>query len=146
VVITPSLRRKWRVERELPESKERLELTLPVMVTEADVEEFVAYILKQLRSYLEDLHFVTRQIKDSKEETEEASIRRIEFIYHSATMKLGGVYTKNKLVLRREEDSEVYTVKHLTEGTMEGVQGAGSFIRKILMEWSVERGKLEEVR
>ena len=141
VVITPSLRRRWSVEQKLSSSMEPLEITLPVSVTERDVQEFVEFVIKVLRSHTDDLSFVTRQISESMEETEEASVRRIEFIYRSADMKLSGVYTKNKIVLSRKRGSETYTVKLFSEGDIRGISSAGSFIRKILMEWSVERGK-----
>ena len=148
VVITPSLRRRWSAEREIPASMEPLELTLPVRVAEAEVEEFVEYVMNVLRSHVDGLNFVVRQIREAAEETEGVSIRRIEFIYRSAVIKLsgGGSYTRNKLILRKERDSEFYTVKLLTEGDAKGILRVGSLIRKTIMEWSIERGKLEEDR
>ena len=144
VVITPSLRRRWRVEGGVSASREPLELILPVRVTEVDVEGFVGYVMKALRSYRDDVYVLTSGIRESIEETEEASIRRVEFIYRSADMRFGGVYTRNKVILRREKGSEVYTVKLLTEGNKEGIPKAGSLTRKIIMEWSIERGRLKE--
>ena len=145
VVITPSLRRKWRIEGGGAASTEPLELTLPVRVTEVEVEIFVEFVMKALRSHMNDWALVTSRIRESMEELGETSIRRVEFIYRSENTKFGGIYTKNDVLLRREKDSEVYTVKLSTRGNLEGVHKAGSFIRKIIMEWSIERGKKREL-
>lgn len=144
VVITPSLRRKWGIEQGLRTSMEPLELALPVRVAEAEVEEFVKYVLMRLKSHMEDPDFVTSQIREGVEKSGEAIIRRIEFIYRSVYTTVCGSYIKNKLILRRERTGEVYTVKLLSDGDIEGIRRAGSFIRKIIMEWSIERGRIEK--
>ena len=143
VVITPSLKRRWKIEEGVYVPMEPLELTLPVRVAEEEVEVFVEYVMKRFRSHLGYLEFAASRIRESKEETEEASLRIIEFIYQPASV-VSAIHSENRVILRKEKDSEVYTVKLLTQGGSEGVYRTGSFIRKILMEWSIERGKLEE--
>ena len=142
VIITPSLRRKWSIERGPHTPMEPLELNLPIGVAEVEIEEFVEFVMRALRSSIDDWELAASQIKEDMEETEDESIRSISFIYRSAAMKLGGAYTKNRLILRKERGSEAYTVRLLTEGNMDGIHKAGSFIRKIVMEWSIKRGKL----
>ncbi|RLI31333.1 hypothetical protein DRO56_05265, partial [Candidatus Bathyarchaeota archaeon] len=138
VVITPSLKRRWKIEAS---TIEPLELTLPVRVTEAEVEGFVKYVMERLRYRMEDLDYVTRWIRETSEETEEASMRTIKFFYQpvsplSSTFSL----TSNKVILRKEKDREIYTVKLKTQGV--GAQRAASLIRQIIMEWSINRVKL----
>ena len=170
VVITPSLRRKWKIEREAAASRGPLELTLPVRVPEAEVEAFVQYVRKKLRSRVDDVDYATSGIRVSREElgyclmcgyrgpipgrcprcdfpdiVKEESLRTIEFSYRP-TSPATTIYTSNKVVLRKEEGSEVHTVKLLTRGHPKGVQRAASLIRQIIMEWSVKRGKIEAGR
>ena len=144
VVITPSLRRRWRLE-EHPSAFQQAELILPVRVSEAEMDEFAKSMVKKLGSHMEDVDFVTSQIRDSAErkETEEESLRTIGFTY-SSTAKPFGSYSKNKFVLKKEEGSGDYTVKLLTSGDQEGMRRAGYFVRKLIMEWGIERGKMEE--
>ena len=144
VVITPSLKRKWRIEKRPVTPMEPLELTLPVTVTEGEVEGFIEYVMKALRSYIDGPEFYTWEIiGECVEETEGASIRRTEFVHRPSILKLIGIYPLNKVVLRRERGSEVYEVKLLIDGSVDRVQRVGSSIRKIIIGWSVERGKLE---
>ena len=138
VVITPSLKREWKIEAS---TIEPLELTLPVRVTEAETEEFIGYIMDKLRSHMDDLDYVTSGIRESRKKLEEASIRTIEFTYRHAD-PLTTIYSKNKVILKKEGGSEVYTVKFMTQGDPKGIHKAASIVRKIIMEWSVERGKL----
>jgi ABC-type lipoprotein release transport system permease subunit len=146
VVITPSLRRRWHLEEE-PLASQQVELILPVRVSEAELDEFAKSMVKKLRSHMNDMNFVTSQIRDSAERKEkketEKLLRAIEFTYRS-TAKPFGSYSKNKFILKKEEGSRDYTVKLLTSGDQEGMHKAGYFVRKLIMEWGIERGKMEE--
>jgi len=220
VVITPSLMRRWRVEKGAVKAMGLQELTLPIKVSGAEAEEFIKYMVKGLESHRDDIDFVTDWIRERTEEeketkrlptprelekrfrasiddlesatrrigegvgkverariiedvasklrvrvdelesvarqireeslerqkTEQAKkgektpIGTIEFVYREA----GGLkkrFSKNKVLLMREGDT--YTVKLSSEGNIE-IHRIGSLVRRIAMEWSIERGKLEE--
>jgi hypothetical protein len=224
VVVTPSLMRRWRVEKGAAKAMGLQELTLPIKVSGAEAEEFIKYMVKGLESHRDDVDFVTdwirertateeekeketkrlptprelekkfrasiddlesttrrigesvgemerahiiedaarklrarvdelesvahqiseesmeRQKRAQAKKGEKAPIRTIEFVYHES----GGLkkrYSKNKVLLMREGDT--YTVKLSSEGNID-IHRIGSLIRKIVMGWSIERGKLEE--
>jgi hypothetical protein len=136
-----------------------VELDLPVRVRAAEVESFVEYITKKLRSLvpkdtktLSDFrvikldggaNWVAFGIKESREESEEASLRTIEFDYRSTSYP-NPIRANNEIILRKEKDSEVYTSKLVSIGYLNAIDKAASLVRKIVMEWSVERGKMEE--
>jgi hypothetical protein len=136
------------------------EMDLPVRVRVAEVEIFVEYVTKKLRSLvpkeakaLSDFRviklgsggsdYVTSGIKESREESGEASLRTIEFEYRSTSYP-NPIRANNKIILRKEKEGEVYTTKLLTKGQQNAIEKAASLVRKILMEWSAERGKVEE--
>jgi hypothetical protein len=142
VVITPSLMRRWRVEKGAIKSIDLQELTLPIKVSGAEVEEFSKYMINSLEAHRDDLDFVTSWIRERTEKGERGFARTIEFTYRQA----GGpprFYSRNRVILTAEEGKDTYTVKLLSQGNIE-IRRIGSLIRKITMSWSIERGKLEE--
>jgi ABC-type lipoprotein release transport system permease subunit len=139
-VITPSLRRKWSAGRSLNAEMAPLELTLPVMITEEEVEGFVEYVLRKLRSLTNDVDYVTSLIKTSHEEKDGSSIRTIEF-YYKPTVSATTIHTSNKIILTREKEKEAYTIKLISLGQAKGVERVANLVRQTIIEWSIERGK-----
>jgi len=83
---------------------------------------------------------VTSSIKGGREETEDVSVRTIEFCYKPAASIIT-INMRNKVVLTKGKGSEVYTIRFLTLGQEKGVQRAVNLLRQTIMEWSIERGK-----
>ena len=138
VVVTPSLMRRWRIEKEPVTSAEFQELVLPIRVSEVEAESFVEYVVKRLRSIRDDLDFVTDGIRERVEEKEDKIARVIEFIYRH-TVNAKGLYSRNKVILTMERGKDTYTVELLTKGNI--TRRVGSLIREIIMGWNIERGK-----
>jgi ABC-type lipoprotein release transport system permease subunit len=139
VVITPSLRRRWRIE-EGPSPWAQPEILLPTRISEAEVDGFIGFLVERLRSHTNDSYFETSQIKAGAEEGEGMSTRTVEFRYRSTSRPFGS-YSMNTILLRRERGGGEYSVNLSTSGDQEGMLRAGYLTRRILMEWSVERGK-----
>jgi len=141
VVITPSLKRRWKIDARAYKIAEPFKLALPIWITEDEVEEFTEFVLNALRSHMDDYEEHTYVIKVSREDRKGLSIRTIEFFYASGG-QMSPIHTRNKLILRKEDDREVYDVVLISDGLPEAAQKTGSFVRKIILEWNVKRGKL----
>jgi len=90
---------------------------------------------------MDDYEEHTYVIREGREEREDASIRTIEFFYASGG-QMSPIHTRNKLILRKERKKNVYEVILESDGLPEAAQKTGSFVRRILLEWNVKRGKL----
>jgi len=141
VVITPSLERRWKIDTRAYKIAEPFKLTLPIWIAEEEVDEFSDYVLEALRSRMDDYEEHTYVIREGREEGEKASIRTIEFFYASGG-QMSPIHTRNKLIMRKEREKDVYEVVLVSDGIPEAAQRTCSFIRRILLEWNVKRGKL----
>jgi hypothetical protein len=77
VVVTPSLMRRWRLEKGLAKTMETQELVLPIKVSEAELDEFADYVVNSLRSYREDPDFVTDWIREEKKEVKAPVVEEV---------------------------------------------------------------------
>ncbi len=141
VIITPSLKRRWKIDVRAYNIAEPFKLTLPIWIAEEEVEEFTQFVLGALRSRMDDYEDHTYVIGESREEKEDAFIRTIEFFYASGG-QMSPIHTRNKLILRKGVGKDVYEVILISDGLPEAAQKTGSFIRRILLEWNVKRGKI----
>jgi ABC-type lipoprotein release transport system permease subunit len=136
VVITPSLRRKWKIERNEQNGKP-LEISLPIRVRKDEIEEFMNYVIESVRSYEHDPMQRTSEIKMRDEDTEKENQRNITFNYR----KMGGdrSFSKNRLIVEGNKKEDVYSVKMISEGDSSGIHQAGNIIRRIIMQWSTRK-------
>lgn len=141
VIITPSLKRRWKIDTRAYKIAEPFKLTLPIWIAEEELEEFMEFVLEALRSKMDDYEEHTYVIREGREEREDASIRTIEFFYASGG-QMSPIHTRNKFILRKERKKNVYEVILVSDGLPEAAQKTGSFVRRILLEWNVKRGKL----
>jgi len=142
VVVTPSLMRRWRVREESTKPMAFQELTLPIKVSETEAERFSEHMVKGLEDHRYDMEFVTDWIRKGTERREKGVAKTVEFTYREAGVPKK-FYSRNKVLLTTEKGEDTYTVKLLSEGNID-IYRIGSLVRKIAMEWSIERGKLEE--
>ena len=137
IVITPSLNRRWSLEKETGQhSTESYELNIPIRVTAEDVEEYFEHVVSALRSAIHAPINITSQIKVTIDESR-GLVKVIEFIYKSRTQK---IYVKNRLIINKD-DKDLFTTKLLSVGNADGIEITGKFIRKVIMEWSLSKGK-----
>lgn len=141
LIITPSLRRQWGGEKRTLPGLGATSLDLPLKVTEEEVDEFTAYVTRRLYYHIDPRFFQYASVHISREDTEKERIITLPFTYRPQG-PLTMVYSKNRIILKREMSEKLYRIEILSEGDPKGVRTAGSIVRKILMEWSVARGKL----
>jgi|GEM_PF-769861 len=142
VVLTPSLMRRWRMEKGSAKPMAYQEITLPIKVSESEAEAFLEYMVKSLEDHRYDLEFVTDWISRGTERREKGAAKTVEFTYREAGVPKK-LYSRNKVLLTTEKGEDTYTVKLLSEGNID-IHRVGSLIRKIAMGWSIERGKPEK--
>ena len=141
VIITPSLMRRWRIEKQERTMREPWEITIPIKVLAEEVEEFFDYVLRVLRSYIDDPVVRTDRIKTYEEETEEAIVKRIRFIHRLTRSSLGDFYTTNNIILEKRLGEDIFSVKLLSSGESGWAHRTGTFVRQIAMGWSAKKGR-----
>lgn len=134
VVITPSLIRRWRVERREKSTFDPYTLQIPIKLHKEELNEFMDYALSVLRFYLDHPSYMTAMIKVD-ESVGGNVVRSITFIYRATTTMVGHFYTKNDLLIEKAED-DVYEVRLVSTGEMEWAHKTGSMIRQIAIEYS----------
>jgi len=137
VIITPSMRRRWRIE-ESGEVGKAVEMSLPIRVHKGEVEEFVNYVVGTLRRYENDPLYRTERIRVRSEDTEERSERRIIFVYRM----VGGAFASfshSDLVIERGGKEEFYGAKMFSSGDRNGLYQVGTLVRMIIMQWSTRK-------
>jgi len=136
-VITPSLRRRWRTERG-GSIAEPYRVPVPVHVYEEEVERFVGFLESRLRGAQGGRELATRMIRV----TESAEPREwvITFSYGTVNAAMTGIYTKNTLTVKQGGDG-TYNVTFICEGNEEGARATGNLMRRIGLDWGLERAR-----
>ena len=135
VVITPSLRRRWRIEEGEKKIFEPYEIVIPVRLLPEDVDGFVEFVVRGLRKLEGDTLRTTSSIKVF-EKTEEAEVH-VDFVYKTVGAVTSNFYTKNSLLIERTPDGEV-VVRLRSYGEKEWAHTTGSLVRMLAMRWSVK--------
>ena len=136
-VITPSLRRRWRTERE-GGMAEPYRVPVPVHVYEEEVERFIGFLEERLRGAQGGRELATRMIRVA--ETAEPRGWVMTFNYRTVHATMSGIFTKNTLTVKQGGDG-TYHVTFLCEGNEEGARVAGSLMRRIALDWGLERAR-----
>jgi len=134
-VITPSLRRRWRAERE---GAEPYRVPVPVHVYEEEAERFIAFLAGRLRDAQGGRELATRMIRVN--ETSEPRGWEITFNYGAINATMSDIYTKNTLTVELGGDG-TYQAALICEGSEEGARATGSLMRHIGLDWGVERSR-----
>ncbi len=133
VAITPSLMRRWKIDREGVRFDEPWEITIPVKIRPEELRGFVEFMERSLRKRQKDPLIVTSSISVSGEGT----TRTISFVYKSVNSLATNFYTKNTLIME-PAPGDVIGVRMLTNGDPEWARTTGSMVRMIAMEWSTQ--------
>ncbi len=134
-VITPSLRRRWRAERE---GAEPYRVPVPVHVYEEEAERFIAFLAERLRDAQGGRELATRMIR--VKENSEPRGWEITFNYGTINATMSDIYTRNTLTVERGGDG-TYHAALICEGSEEGARATGSLMRRIGLDWGVERSR-----
>lgn len=132
--ITPSLRRRWKID-EKQASTDETKIVLPVQVYEEEIVEYIDFIWAKLDEAKSGKTMAVR-IPQKKQPAEKSW--EYTFIYSSANPQIAPLYTRNRLIVEKIE-GKTYTAILYTKGDADSVKQAGSFLRQIGLDWSLHR-------
>jgi len=135
IVITPSLMRRWKMEKRKIHYYEPYEMRIPVRFFQAETGGYADYVLQALRRL--EIH-PTRCTSSIRTEELGDGERRIVFIYKSPGALTENFYTKNTLIIEKAEEDEM-SVRLISSADEEWAYVAGSLIRMISMRWSTTK-------
>lgn len=133
VSITPSLKRRWVLDQKAGNEKVT-KIRLPVHVYREELGEYYDFLEDRLKQRSKTGDMVVRMLK--REVEGENTV--FSFIYCTEGTTVSRLYTKNKLAIELGEDETYSTTLH-TEGDSDSVKRAGGLMRKICLEWSMNR-------
>ena len=134
VVITPSLMRRWKIDRTKGGYQDPWEIDIPIKLEHAEVENYLDFIESRLRGLMDHPTHVTSSIK----RVDEGEIQGIEFVYKSVQTTTGNFYTKNKLEVFAQENGE-YGAKLESYSDFDWAHVVGSLIRRFSMDYTSVR-------
>lgn len=103
------------------------------------------FILGKLGEASTGPELITGSIKQTSTVTPTKTSWTVEFTYRSTTVNIRGIYTRNKLIVHRGEDEELFAASLSSEGDEESAWRAGSFIRQMFLDWSLTGKRLESM-
>lgn len=133
VVITPSLNRRWKIDRDAGGYQEPWRIAVPIKLEREEVEPYMDYVFRRLKRLENHPVHVTSSIK--RFDLEDG--KKISFIYKSHQASTGNFYTVNELFVEPQGERE-YGARLESMGDPEWVHVAGSLIRQITMDFSSE--------
>ena len=133
VSITPSLTRRWKVEKK-DDSLEETKVELPIHAFAEELDEYTDFIEERLREGKKGREMVVRMLK--KTVKDDSTV--FSFIYNSANAGIASLYAKNRVVIEPAEDG-TYSTTLFTDGDDESVKKSGGFMRRVCLGWSMKR-------
>ncbi|MBN2336635.1 hypothetical protein JXL21_13835 [Candidatus Bathyarchaeota archaeon] len=134
VVITPSLMRRWRIDREVGGFQDPYRIAIPLKLEPEEVDQYIDYMVANLKTLENHPTQVTSSIKIQKVGDE----RTVHFVYKSLQATTGNFYTRNELKVAPLPNGE-YGATLDSLGDIKWVHVAGSLVRKLTMDYSTVR-------
>ncbi len=133
VVITPSLMRRWKIDRDTGGYQEAYRIIIPLKLEAEEIDPYIEFIHVKLKELENHPTHITSSIK--VDGTGEG--KRIFFIYKSFQATTGNFYTRNEFKITRLPGGE-YGATLESLGDPNWVHVTGSLIRSITMEYSTK--------
>jgi len=137
VILTPSLRRHWRIEDKRRSPSDPWEIPIPVKLPQEDVEGFVDFVVHALRA-LEDRP--VRRTASIRVSGGAGEARQIGFVYKAAKSMEGGNFHTGNTIIVEERPEGTASVTLRSYGDENCVRVTGTLVRMIVMRWSTRRG------
>ncbi|HUV35017.1 MAG TPA: ABC transporter permease, partial [Candidatus Desulfaltia sp.] len=134
VVITPSLMRRWRIDRGKGGFQDPWTVAIPLKLQPEEVKPYMDYMYEKLGR----LQGHPTQITSSIKRFEDGDVRKITFIYKSVQATTGNFYTVNELVVAPHPNGE-YGAELKSLGNHDWVHVAGTLIRRLTMDFSTDK-------
>ncbi|MFH2110627.1 MAG: FtsX-like permease family protein [Candidatus Bathyarchaeota archaeon] len=134
VVITPSLMRRWRIDRTKGGFQDPWTVAIPLKLQPEEVKPYMDYMYEKLGR----LQSHPTQITSSIKRFEDGDVKKITFIYKSVQATTGNFYTVNELVVAPHPNGE-YGAELKSLGNHDWVHVAGTLIRRLTMDFSTDK-------
>lgn len=132
VSITPSLKRRWSLD-EKEDGEKVTQIRLPVHVFPVELGEYYDFLEDRLGKRSKSVDMAVRMLR-----REDDGKTAFSFIYSTEGTNISSLYSKNRLVIELGEDETYSTILH-TDGDSDSVKRAGVLMRRICLDWSMER-------
>ncbi|MGW8181713.1 MAG: hypothetical protein ACWGQW_23525, partial [bacterium] len=134
VVITPSLMRRWKIDRTKGGFQDPWEIDIPIKLEPDEVDAYMDFVESKLRELMDHPTHVISSIKRG----DKGEVRIIDFVYKSVQTTTGNFYTKNQLKVYPLENGE-YGAKLESYSDSDWAHVVGSLVRRSSMDYSTER-------
>jgi len=140
VIATPSLLRKWRIEREPSSSVEPWVVPIPIKVPEDRIDSFLSYVEDFLRRYERGIELCIERVKRVDRETPEAIMKGIKFTYRGGFgTSPSSSLTINECRLTKKRGETIYTAELISRGPRnEDIYETANLIRKLVLQYSTQ--------
>jgi hypothetical protein len=135
--LTPSLNRRWDLGGLEGGDRDYWDTRLPVRLVEEGVDDFLLFVYGSLEKF-KGFNSVPRI--SSLKLGEEGGTRTLSFVYDGRDSSVGATWTTNVITLIRDEEG-TYVASMESRGARDACSKTGTFIRKIIIRWSVEESK-----
>ncbi len=133
VAITPSLMRRWKIDRDSGGFQEPYRIVIPLKLEAEEIDPYIEFMHMKLKG----LEGHPTQVTSSIKVEGAGEGKRIRFIYKSAQPTTGNFYTRNELRITMLPSGE-YGATLESLGDPNWVHVAGSLVRGMTMEYSTE--------
>ena len=149
VLVTPSLLRRWKIEKKPSSAEEPYTFEMPVKLQKGDINDFVNYLIRRLLDYKEGDPFNIKRIRKTYEKTQERFITHIKFTYF-LPLQIFSFLATNDITIILEKNENVGTVQLASRGSgsdeEKRIHDIASLIRNFIFEWSSEKASIYQSR
>ena len=142
LLTTPSLLRRWKIEKKPSSAEEPYIFKIPVKVRREDINDFVNYLIRRLQDCEEGDPFYIKRTRRTHERTPEEFITHIKFTYFFPLQIFSFLATNDiAVILKKNED--ISTVRLASKGAgpdaEKHIQKIASIVRNFAFGWSSEK-------
>ncbi|TRO49187.1 ABC transporter permease, partial [Candidatus Bathyarchaeota archaeon] len=140
VVLTPSLRRRWGIEKLSKTPDDFWVMPLPLQVEEDHLEPFVSFTEDYIKGF-GDARGAPYIVSVKRETREEEGIpaHHISFYYSDSSSIIDRRFVFNRVSISREPEEEAFSVVLESRGEKDAAQLAGAFARKMVFDWAAQQ-------
>jgi hypothetical protein len=139
VVLTPSLRRRWGIEKLDKTSDGFYVMPLPIQVEEDRLSLFVSFTEEYIKGF-GDAESIPYIVSVKLEPGEEARISKydVSFYYSQSDSIIDRRFVYNRISISRKPEEEAYSVVLESKGEKDAAQLVGAFARKMVFDWATQ--------
>ncbi len=137
ISLTPSLTRRWDLRDQEGGDREYWDTRLPVRLLGEEVDDFLLFVYGFLEGF-KGFNSVPRI--SSLRLGEEGEARTLSFVYDGRDSSIGTTWTSNVVTVIRDEEG-TYVASMESKGARDACSTTGTFVRKIIIRWSVHESK-----